>query len=61
MEIDLLANYPKTPRKIQERAQEKTEEDRAIARRFGREFFDGERRHGYGGLPGSAPHTTRQA
>lgn len=49
-EIDLLVNYPKTKRKIEDRAQEKTEEDRSIARRFGREFFDGNRRHGYGGF-----------
>lgn len=50
MEIDLLANYPRTKRNIAERGQTKTEEDRAIARRFGKEFFDGERRHGYGGF-----------
>lgn len=49
-EIDLLANYPHTKRNIQERGMTKTEEDRAIARRFGKEFFDGERRHGYGGF-----------
>lgn len=49
-EIDLLANYPKTKRNVDERGAEKTEEDRAIARAFGREFFDGDRRHGYGGF-----------
>lgn len=49
-EIDLLVNYPRAKRNVEERGQEKTEEDRAIARRFGREFFDGERRHGYGGF-----------
>lgn len=48
-EIDLLAHYPKTNRAVKERGAGKTEEDRAIARRFGREFFDGDRRHGYGG------------
>ena len=48
-EIDLLANYPKTKRNLEERLTEKTEADRAIARRFGRDFFDGDRRHGYGG------------
>lgn len=48
-EIDLLANYPKTRRKVQERGSSKTEEDRRIARQFGRDFFDGDRRHGYGG------------
>jgi len=35
---------------VEDRGQTKTEEDRAIARQFGREFFDGERRHGYGGF-----------
>ena len=49
-EIDLLVNYPRTKRNVDERGQEKTEEDRAVARRFGKEFFDGERRHGYGGF-----------
>jgi len=49
-EIDLLKEYPKTKRNIDERGQEKTEEDRAIARKFGKEFFDGDRRHGYGGF-----------
>lgn len=49
-EIDLLVHYPKTKRNVKERGAEKTEQDRAIARRFGKEFFDGERRHGYGGF-----------
>ena len=49
-EIDLLVNYPRTKRNIDERAQSKSEEDRSIARQFGREFFDGDRRHGYGGF-----------
>lgn len=49
-EIDLLARYPKTPRDVEKRGEEKSEEDRKIARRFGKEFFDGERRHGYGGF-----------
>ena len=48
-EIDLLANYPKTKRDVKKRGETKTEEDRAIARRFGKEFFDGDRKHGYGG------------
>ena len=50
IEIDLLKNYPKTKRNVKERGVEKTEEDRAIARQFGKEFFDGDRRHGYGGF-----------
>ena len=49
-EIDLLVNYPKTKRNLEDRAQSKTEADRAIARQFGRDFFDGDRRHGYGGF-----------
>jgi SAM-dependent methyltransferase len=49
-EIDLLVNYPKTKRNVDERGQSKTEEDRRIARQFGKEFFDGDRRHGYGGF-----------
>jgi ubiquinone/menaquinone biosynthesis C-methylase UbiE len=48
-EIDLLEHYPKTQRKVEERGQEKTEEDRLIARKFGQEYFDGDRRYGYGG------------
>ncbi len=49
-EIDLLKNYPKAKRNIEERDVKKTEEDRIIARQFGREFFDGDRKHGYGGF-----------
>jgi SAM-dependent methyltransferase len=49
-EIDLLINYPKAKRNVEERGAEKTEADRAIARQFGKEFFDGDRRNGYGGF-----------
>ncbi len=49
MEIDLLANYPKARRNVEERGQEKTEEDRRIGRMFGQDYFDGDRRFGYGG------------
>jgi len=49
-EIDLLANYPKAPRDVFARGQEKTDADRAIARKFDKDFFDGERRTGYGGF-----------
>jgi SAM-dependent methyltransferase len=49
-EIDLLVNYPKAKRNVEERGAEKTEADRAIARQFGKEFFDGDRRNGYGGF-----------
>jgi SAM-dependent methyltransferase len=45
VEVDLLVNYPVTNRSGIVR----TEEDRKVARRFGREFFDGKREQGYGG------------
>jgi len=48
-EIDLLINYPKTKRNVKARGNTKTEDDRAIARKFGEDFFDGDRIHGYGG------------
>jgi SAM-dependent methyltransferase len=49
-EVDLLVNYPRPKRDVAARGQGKTEEDRRIAREFGRDFFDGDRRHGYGGF-----------
>ena len=49
-ELDLLTNYPKANRNLKERLENKTESDREIARRFGRQFFDGDRRYGYGGF-----------
>ncbi|MDP7168021.1 MAG: class I SAM-dependent methyltransferase [Nitrospinota bacterium] len=48
-EIDLMDKYPKGKRAIDERAKLITEEHRRIARRFGKEFFDGDRLNGYGG------------
>jgi hypothetical protein len=48
-EINLLDRLPQTKRDPKARALAKTAEDRAIAKRFDRDFFDGERRHGYGG------------
>lgn len=50
MEVDLLVNYPKAKRNVKKRGATKTEADRTIARKFGKEFFDGDRRHGYGGF-----------
>ena len=49
-EIDLMINYPRSKRDIKKRGAEKTKEDRAIARQFGSEFFDGNRKNGYGGF-----------
>ncbi len=40
-EINLMAKYPRAKRDPAARAAEKTPEDQAIARKFGREFFDG--------------------
>ena len=48
-EIDLLQHYPRSARPIDERARLITEEHHRVARRFGREFFDGDRLTGYGG------------
>ena len=48
-EINLLKRYPTTKRNISARVQSKTEKDREIARKFDKEFFDGDRNHGYGG------------
>lgn len=47
-EINLLDRYPRTCRDIASRAAAAPEQ-RAVAKRFGREYFDGDRRQGYGG------------
>ena len=48
-EINLLDTYPTTVRDYDARARGKTPEVVHIAKQFGKEFFDGERRYGYGG------------
>lgn len=48
-EINLLDTHPKTIRDYDKRAGEKTSEIVRIAKEFGKEFFDGERKYGYGG------------
>jgi len=50
IEIDLLRNYPKSKRNTNARQKIKTPEMIAIARQYGKEFFDGDRDHGYGGF-----------
>jgi SAM-dependent methyltransferase len=50
IEIDLMRNYPQTKRDISQRAEKKTTADKALARQFGKDFFDGDRKHGYGGF-----------
>lgn len=49
-EIDLLINYPKAKRNLEERSKKKENNDTLIARKFGKDFFDGDRKHGYGGF-----------
>lgn len=48
-EINLLKFYPGSKRPIEERGELITPEHRKIARRFGKEYFDGNRLFGYGG------------
>lgn len=48
-EINLMDQYPRSKRPIEERARLVTEEHRRIARQFGKEYFDGDRLYGYGG------------
>ena len=49
-EIDILANYPKAKRNLSARLESKSEESRKIGRKFGFDYFDGDRNHGYGGF-----------
>jgi ubiquinone/menaquinone biosynthesis C-methylase UbiE len=48
--VNLLKNYPITKRNLDQAVKERTEEARKIARKFGKDFFDGERKYGYGGF-----------
>lgn len=48
-EINLLDQYPRSKRPIDERAKLITEAHRQVARQFGKDFFDGDRLYGYGG------------
>jgi len=48
-EINLLNSYPKTARDYDKRAAEKTPDIVRLAKEFGRDFFDGDRKCGYGG------------
>jgi|TARA_B110000261_G_C12971245_1_gene312579 ubiquinone/menaquinone biosynthesis C-methylase UbiE len=50
MELDLLKKYPKTKRNLIKRKELKSKKNIKIARTFGKNFFDGERKYGYGGL-----------
>ena len=48
-EIDLLKNYPKTNRDLNQASIQRTDEVRLVARKFDKDFFDGDRKYGYGG------------
>ena len=48
-EINLMDQYPRSKRPIEERSKLITEEHRTVARQFGEEFFDGDRLYAYGG------------
>lgn len=48
-EINLLDTHPRTTRDYNKRAIEKTPEVIALAKKFDKEFFDGDRKCGYGG------------
>ncbi len=48
-EINLLQRYPRTNRNTLKRSLEKTEETINVAKNFGKEYFDGDRKYGYGG------------
>ncbi len=49
MEIDLLIKYPKAKRNLSKRKKDKDIKVREIAREFGKDFFDGHKKYGYGG------------
>lgn len=48
-EVNLLDTYPNPKRNVDWRFNNLTDEQREVARQFGREFFDGDRLWGYGG------------
>lgn len=48
VEINLLDTYPKARRNLDNRSQA-TFQDRLLAKKFGKEYFDGTRNQGYGG------------
>ncbi len=47
-EINLMDQYPRMQRSLAPR-QDVTEADRQLACQFGKDYFDGDRKHGYGG------------
>jgi len=59
VEVNLLENYPKTKRNLEAAAKERTDHERLIARKFEKDFFDGDRKYGYGGYKYNAKYWTR--
>lgn len=49
-EINLMSKYPKAKRNLKDRKEQKTNEIRQIAKQFEEDFFDGDRKFGYGGF-----------
>jgi len=49
-EINILVDYPKVKRNLSARLESKSEESRSVGRKFGFDYFDGDRNHGYGGF-----------
>jgi len=47
--LDLMYKYPKSANRLSER-NNPSESDKLIAKKFGEEFFDGDRKYGYGGF-----------
>ena len=48
-ELNLMRLYPQAKGRLAERP-EITDEDRRVSRQFGFDYFDGDRRYGYGGF-----------
>ena len=48
-EVNLMDQYPRSKRPIDQRGKYLTEEQRAISGQYGKEYFDGDRLYGYGG------------
>jgi SAM-dependent methyltransferase len=47
--VDLMYKYPVANNRLNER-KNPTEQEKQVAKEFGREFFDGDRKNGYGGF-----------
>ena len=58
-EINLLIDYPKSKRNLDDRNNYKTDENVKIARKFEKEFFDGTRETGYGGFTYNPKYWTK--